>query len=74
MLSPGYGNVFWKKGENTMMGDDENDDLMDDFLEYDIGMGSDTVTCPDCGEKISASLFLDDEVECPSCGRKIIRK
>ncbi|MDD5644671.1 MAG: hypothetical protein PHO00_04410 [bacterium] len=57
-----------------MMGDDENDDLMGDFLEYDIGMGSNIITCPDCGAEIPVSLLLDDEVECLSCGRKIKRK
>ncbi|MCK9554424.1 hypothetical protein M0R36_01190 [bacterium] len=54
-----------------MFGDD--DDLLDDFLEYDVGMGSDSMKCPDCGEEIPSSLFLDDEVECPSCGRRIKR-
>ncbi|MBN2190539.1 MAG: transposase [Candidatus Aureabacteria bacterium] len=57
-----------------MMGDDENDDLMNDFLEYDAGMGSDSVICPDCGEEIPESLFFDDEVECPACGRRIKRE
>ena len=49
------------------------DDLFDDFLEYDIIMGSDVVKCPHCGAEVSRSLLIDDEVKCPECGR-IIKK
>ena len=46
-------------------------DLLDDFLEYDITMGADIVKCPHCGADVPSSLFFDDEVECPKCGKKL---
>ena len=49
------------------------DDLFDEFLEFDLTMGADVVKCPHCGAEVSKSLFFDDEVECPECG-KIIKK
>ena len=44
------------------------DDLFDEFMEYDLTMGSDVVTCPHCGADVPCSLFFDDEVDCPGCG------
>jgi len=49
------------------------EDLFDEFLEYDVTMGTGVVECPHCGVDVPYSLFLDDEVECPACG-KIIEK
>lgn len=46
-------------------------DDLDDFVEYDVTMGLDTVKCPHCGAKVPRSLFLGEEVECPKCGEKI---
>ena len=45
------------------------DDFLDDFLEYDVGMGADTVKCPYCGAEVPCSLFFDGEVQCPKCGK-----
>ena len=42
-------------------------DDLNDFIEYDVVVGSDVVKCPKCGEIISSSLLFDDEVECPKC-------
>ena len=47
-----------------------NDELHD-FFEFDVTMGSDEVTCPHCGAKVSCSLFMGDEVVCPKCGETI---
>lgn len=46
------------------------DDLFDEFLEYDVGMGGETVKCPNCGADVPCSLFFDNEVECSECGKK----
>jgi DNA-directed RNA polymerase subunit RPC12/RpoP len=43
-------------------------DLFDEFIEYDVTMGSDVVQCPHCGVSVSRSLILDDEIKCPECG------
>ena len=45
------------------------DDSLDEFMEFDLTMGADTVKCPHCRADVSCSLFLDDEVECPECGK-----
>ena len=48
-------------------------DELDDFIEYDAGMGGDEVTCPYCGAEIPAGLLMDDEIECPACGKRFER-
>ena len=45
-------------------------DPLDDFIEYDLGMGGNEVECPYCGAKVPCSLFFNDVVECPECGKK----
>jgi DNA-directed RNA polymerase subunit RPC12/RpoP len=47
------------------------DDMDDDFLEYDVGMGGGAVECPSCGAKVPYSVLLDEEGVCPKCGKKI---
>jgi len=49
-----------------MPGDD-----LDDFVEYDVGMGGGVVKCPMCGAKVPYSVLIDDEADCPNCGHKI---
>lgn len=44
-------------------------DLFDEFLEYDFSMDPDIVKCPYCGADVPCSLFIDDEAECPECGK-----
>lgn len=46
-------------------------DLFNEFIEFDVIMGSDVVKCPNCGASVARSLILDDEVECPECGEEI---
>lgn len=47
------------------------DDFLDDFIDYDVVMGSDEAKCPKCGEIIPVSVVLDvDEIECPRCHHK----
>jgi hypothetical protein len=48
-------------------------DLFNEFINYDVTMGADTVTCPHCKIEISCSLFIDDECECPECGKVVER-
>jgi len=45
------------------------DNDLDEFMGYDLVMGSDVVKCPYCGADVLCSLFFDDEVECPKCGK-----
>jgi DNA-directed RNA polymerase subunit RPC12/RpoP len=45
-------------------------DMLDEFLEYDVGIGGGAAECPACGAKVPYSVLLDDEVECPKCGKK----
>jgi hypothetical protein len=48
-----------------------DDDLFDEFLEYDSIMGADITVCPYCSADIAQSLFFDDQAQCPKCGRLI---
>ncbi|HRZ86414.1 MAG TPA: hypothetical protein P5287_01220 [bacterium] len=48
-----------------------DDDMDDEFVEYDAGMGSGVAKCPECGAKVPHSVLLDEEAECPNCGEKI---
>ncbi|MCD6134682.1 MAG: hypothetical protein J7J25_04150 [Candidatus Omnitrophica bacterium] len=47
----------------------EDDDLFDEFLEYDLSLGADMVKCPYCGAQVNCSLLADEEIHCPVCGR-----
>ncbi len=49
------------------------DDLYDEFLEYDILMCGDIISCPHCSTEVSCSLFLEGQAQCPKCG-KLIKK
>ncbi|MBU1043577.1 MAG: hypothetical protein KJ915_04165 [Candidatus Omnitrophica bacterium] len=50
-----------------------DDDLFDEFLEYDVLMGGDIISCPYCSEEVACSLFFEDQAQCPKCG-KLIKK
>ena len=50
-----------------------DDELFDEFLEYDVIMGLDTIACPHCSTEVSCDLFFDDQAQCPKCG-KLVKK
>lgn len=50
-----------------------DDDLFDEFIEYDIMMGADVIICPHCSAEVLGSLFFDDQAQCPKCG-KLVKK
>jgi len=52
----------------------QGDDFLDEFLEYDVGMGGNIVKCPHCGADVPYSLFFDNEVECPECRKEIQKR
>ena len=45
------------------------DDPINDFIKYDLAMGTDVVECPHCGAEVQCGEILDNEIECPECGK-----
>ena len=50
-----------------------DDDILDEFMEFDFVIGQDNEKCPYCGADIIYSLLFFDVVTCPHCGETFDR-